>query len=71
MPPEHKRDGKPEEKVRQRVIAELKKLGWKDTRLRWKPEWSVPDTPNDLTKRERGQLKKSAAKGAATRKRQG
>jgi type I restriction enzyme M protein len=23
--------------------------------LRWKPEWSIPDTPHDLTKRERGQ----------------
>ncbi len=46
---------KPEEKVRQHVIAELKKLGWLDTRLQWKPEWQVPDTPHDLTKRERNQ----------------
>jgi len=45
----------PEEKVRQQVIAELKKLGWKDSRLRSKPEWPIPDTPHDLTKRERGQ----------------
>lgn len=45
----------PEEKVRQKVIAELKRLGWKESRLRWKPEWQVPDTPHDLTKRERGQ----------------
>jgi hypothetical protein len=37
------------------VIAALRKLGWKDTRLCWKPEWPVPDTPHDLTKRERGQ----------------
>ena len=46
---------KPEEAVRQRVIKELKKLGWKDDQLQWKPEWSVPATPHDLTKRERGQ----------------
>lgn len=41
--------------MRQRVITELKRLGWKDTRLRWQPEWQVPATPHDLTKRERGQ----------------
>jgi N-6 DNA Methylase len=46
---------KPEETIRQRVIAELHKLGWREGRLRWKPEWPVPDTPHDLTKRERGQ----------------
>ncbi|HEX5989660.1 MAG TPA: N-6 DNA methylase [Solirubrobacterales bacterium] len=46
---------KPEERVRQKVIADLRKIGWKETRLRWKPEWRVPDTPHDLTKRERGQ----------------
>jgi hypothetical protein len=46
---------RPEEKVRQQVISELKKLGWKETRLQWKPEWPIPDTPHDLTKRERGQ----------------
>lgn len=54
---------KPEEIVRQRVIAELKRLGWKDTRLQWAPEWQVPATPHDLTKRERGQ--KFAACGRA------
>jgi hypothetical protein len=46
---------KPEEKVRQQMLAELKKLGWPDNRLQWKPEWRIPDTPHDLTKRERGQ----------------
>ena len=46
---------KPEEAVRQRVIADLIQLGWKETQLRWKPEWQIPDTPHDLTKRERGQ----------------
>lgn len=45
----------PEELVRQKVITDLKSLGWKDARLRWKPEWQVPDTPHDLTKRERKQ----------------
>ncbi len=46
---------KPEEQVRQQVIADLRTNGWKETRLRWKPEWPIPDTPHDLTKRERGQ----------------
>lgn len=45
----------PEEKVRQKAIADLKALGWPENRLQWKPEWQVPDTPHDLTKRERGQ----------------
>ena len=49
------RTTKPEEKVRQQVLAELKRLGWKESRLRWRPEWPIPDTPHDLTKRERGQ----------------
>lgn len=48
-------DSKPEEKVRQHVLDELRKLGWSDSRLRWRPEWQVPRTPHDLTKRERGQ----------------
>lgn len=46
---------KPEEVVRQTVLADLRKIGWRDTQLRWRPEWQVPDTPHDLTKRERGQ----------------
>lgn len=45
----------PEEGVRQRIISDLKRLGWTEGQLRWKPEWPVPDTPHDLTKRERGQ----------------
>jgi type I restriction enzyme M protein len=45
----------PEEKVRQQVLRELKTLGWQEDRLRWRPEWPVPKTPHDLTKRERGQ----------------
>ncbi|MEU6740514.1 restriction endonuclease subunit M [Streptosporangium sandarakinum] len=47
--------GRPEEQVRQDVIRELKQRGWPEDRLQWKPEWRVPDTPHDLTKRERGQ----------------
>ena len=45
----------PEEIVRQAAIKELLRLGWKEDQLRWKPEWPVPKTPHDLTKRERGQ----------------
>ena len=45
----------PEEKVRQAAIAQLRGLGWPDGRLRWRPEWPIPRTPHDLTKRERGQ----------------
>lgn len=52
----------PEEVVRQQVIAELKKLGWKENRLRWSPEWQVPATPHDLTKRERGQKFKACGR---------
>lgn len=44
-----------EERVRQQVIRDLRALGWSDDRLRWRPEWPVPKTPHDLTKRERGQ----------------
>lgn len=47
---------KPEEKVRQAFIKRLiNEAGWKENRLRWRPEWRVPKTPHDLTKRERGQ----------------
>jgi type I restriction enzyme M protein len=46
---------KPEEQVRQATIKALHSVGWKESQLRWKPEWQVPKTPHDLTKRERGQ----------------
>lgn len=46
---------KPEEAVRQTTIKELVRLGWQHDHLLWKPEWQVPKTPHDLTKRERGQ----------------
>ena len=41
--------------VRQKIIRELLALGWSENRLRWKPEWPVPNAPDDLIKRERGQ----------------
>ena len=43
-----------EEDVRQAVLQELRRLGWREEQLRWKPEWAVPDTPHDLSKREQG-----------------
>ncbi|WP_338822724.1 hypothetical protein WDM22_02050 [Bradyrhizobium septentrionale] len=46
---------KPEETVRQQTAKRLLALGWTDEQLQWKPEWQVPKTPHDLTKRERGQ----------------
>ncbi|MFE6254554.1 restriction endonuclease subunit M [Agromyces sp. NPDC057865] len=46
---------KPEETVRQEVIAKLDALGWSSGRLQWKPEWPIPATPHDLSKRERSQ----------------
>ncbi|KUZ67658.1 class I SAM-dependent DNA methyltransferase [Burkholderia ubonensis] len=51
---------KPEETVRHNVVAKLEALGWSSARLQWKPEWSIPATPHDLSKRERGQKYKSA-----------
>lgn len=52
----------PEEAVRQKVIRDLKDLGWKDSRLQWAPEWRVPATPHDLTKRERKQKFKACGR---------
>ncbi len=54
---------KPEEAVRQKVVAKLEELGWPADRLQWKPEWSIPATPHDLSKRERSQ--KYAVAGSA------
>ncbi|WP_298189835.1 N-6 DNA methylase [Metallibacterium sp.] len=54
---------KPEETVRQYVVAKLEALGWSSDRLQWKPEWPIPATPHDLSKRERGQ--KYAVAGSA------
>ena len=44
-----------EERARQSVIKALNKAGWKSSQLRWSPEWPVPATPHDLTRRERKQ----------------
>lgn len=46
---------KPEEQVRQATVKALLSAGWKEGQLQWKPEWQVPKTPHDLTKRERNQ----------------
>ena len=53
--PARKTFPKPEEVVRQRILKDLIRLGWHENQLQWKPEWAVPATPHDLTKRERGQ----------------
>ncbi|MGH1549188.1 HsdM family class I SAM-dependent methyltransferase [Leifsonia poae] len=37
------------------MIANLEAIGWARDRLRWKPEWAIPATPHDLSKREKGQ----------------
>src|SRR5215211_1806170 len=46
---------RPEEIVRQKTLTSLRVLGWREEQIQWKPEWPVPDTPHDLTKRERNQ----------------
>ncbi len=40
--------------VRLPLIAKLIELGWKDDQLQWTPEWKVPKTPHDASKREKG-----------------
>lgn len=48
-------DGGPEHvQVRLPVIARLVELGWPEERLQWAPEWRVPQTPSDASKREVG-----------------
>ena len=46
---------RPEEIVRQNTLKSLHGLGWREEQIQWKREWPVPDTPHDLTKRERAQ----------------
>lgn len=46
---------KPEESVRQATLKELLRLGWSVEQLRWRPEWQIPKSPHDLTKRDRAQ----------------
>lgn len=41
--------------LRQAVIKALIRLGWRQEQLLSCPEWPIPDTPQDLIKRERGQ----------------
>ncbi|MBR7743744.1 N-6 DNA methylase [Phycicoccus sp. BSK3Z-2] len=41
-------------KVRLPVIDALKTLGWEDGQLQWRPEWRVPQSPNEAAKREGG-----------------
>lgn len=36
------------------VIAALKALGWTDRQIRWSPEWRVPQSPSEATRREGG-----------------
>lgn len=43
-----------EEDVRQEVVKRLLRLGWHKEQLRYKPEWQVPATPHDISKREAG-----------------
>jgi hypothetical protein len=42
-------------KVRLPTIEELHRLGWVEEQLQWRPEWAVPKTPSEATKRELGQ----------------
>lgn len=42
-------------KVRAPFLEKLKAAGWKDGQVQWKPEWRVPKTPHDASKREAGQ----------------
>lgn len=44
-----------EEDVRDEIIDKLKEKGWEDDQIQSKPEWRVPDTPHDQTKRQKGQ----------------
>ncbi len=45
--PEHK-------EVRLPLIEKLKTLGWKVEQMQWVPEWQVPQTPSEASKRELG-----------------
>lgn len=41
--------------VRLPLIAELERLGWDKNQLQFEPEWKVPKTPSEASKREAGQ----------------
>lgn len=48
-----KTPGGPEhQQVRLPVIDELLRMGWHQTQLRWSPEWRVPKSPSEASKRE-------------------
>ena len=40
--------------VRIPLLAALEKLGWSPDQVQWSPEWRVPATPHDASKREGG-----------------
>lgn len=44
--------GPEHELVRLPVIEALRVLGWTERQLQWQPEWRVPRTPSEATKRE-------------------
>lgn len=46
--------GPEHEKVRLPIIAALRVLGWSERQLQWSPEWRVPQSPSEATKREGG-----------------
>lgn len=47
--------GRPEhDEVRLPLVDDLVHLGWKKDQIRYQPEWRVPATPHDASKRERG-----------------
>lgn len=43
------------EDVRLPLISKLESLGWKSEQMLYSPEWRVPKTPSEATKREKGQ----------------
>lgn len=45
--------------VRLPLIDKLIKLGWDKNQLQFEPEWRVPKTPSEASKRELGQSFKS------------
>lgn len=50
-----KTKGKPEHtEVRLPLIEDLEHLGWKKDQMQWEPEWRVPSTPSEASKREAG-----------------
>jgi hypothetical protein len=46
--------GPEHEKVRKPLIAQLVAMGWKEEQLQFSPEWRIPRTPSEASKRELG-----------------